>query len=669
MQASVRMRTARSTAEPLRLQTGGDRLREPVPVLGVGEEAELFRVGEELALDQESRHGGVAQYREGRAPQSTVQVVREGRDERAEDLPAEPLPCRGAREVEDLDAFDFWLRGPVRMQAQEEIGTHAVGERRTRRERQRPVLPSGHDDPVAARLELFFQTRGERECEYLLFEPEGRGAESTRIVASVSSVDADFHDLGREAGKLPRRRGCVETLSYGLPAAILCGGGLSILSLRPRIVILGGGFGGLAAAQALARTPADVTLIDRRNFHLFQPLLYQVATGALSPGDIAAPLRSLLRRQRNTRVLLAEATDLHPDAPRVILSDGECGYDVLIVACGSHHHYFGHPEWERLAPGLKTVEDATAIRGRLLLAFEAAEREADPARRAEWLTFVIVGAGPTGVELAGALAEIAQHTLRHEFRSVDPRTTRILLVEGAERVLPPYPPPLSARATESLRRLGIEVRERTLVTAIDPEGVVLMRGERSERVAARTVVWAAGVAAEDFGRVLAARRGAELDRIGRVVVGPDLCVPGHPEIFVIGDLAHIAGADGQPLPGVAQVAIQAGRYAAAVIAARARSRPAPAPFRYRDRGSMAVIGRGAAIADFGWLRLHGAPAWLAWLFVHLMALVDFENRLLVFVQWAWDYFTWNRGARLITGENPLPLDGRDTRKVPGRPTE
>jgi len=434
--------------------------------------------------------------------------------------------------------------------------------------------------------------------------------------------------------------------------------GSSVSACAPhRVVILGGGFGGLAAAKALARAPVAVTVVDRRNFHLFQPLLYQVATGGLSPADIAAPLRALLRRQRNARVLLAEATDLDPAARRVLFSDGALDYDSLIVACGAHHHYFGHPEWEPLAPGLKTLEDATAIRRKLLVAFEAAEREPDPALRAAWLTFVLVGGGPTGVELAGALAEIARHTLKHDFRRIDPAAARILLVEGVERILPPYVPALSARAESALARLGVETRTRTRVTAITAGSVELECDGRSARISARTVVWAAGVAGAPFGRVLAARAAAELDRAGRVVVRPDLTLPAHPEIFVLGDLASCAaGADGKPLPGVAQVAMQQGRYAARVIARRARGGAEPEPpFRYRDYGSMAVIGRGAGIADFGWLRLAGAPAWLVWLFVHLMALVDFENRLLVFIQWAWSYATWNRGARLITGESPLPL--------------
>ncbi len=422
-----------------------------------------------------------------------------------------------------------------------------------------------------------------------------------------------------------------------------------------RVVIVGGGFGGLAAAQALARAPVAITLVDRRNFHLFQPLLYQVATGGLSPGDIATPLRALLKRQKNARVLLAEATDLDPTRRRLVLSDGEIGYDSLIVACGSYHHYFGHPEWEALAPGLKTIEDATEIRRRILVAFEAAEREPDPVRRAAWLTFVIVGGGPTGVELAGALAEIARRTLREDFRRADPGAARIILVEADARLLPPFPPALSAVAARALARLGIEVRTRTKVTGIAPEEVTLAGGAQSVCVPARTVLWAAGVAAVSFGCVLAERTGAELDRAGRVVVGPDLSLPRHPEIFVIGDLASFAPPGGKTLPGVAQVAIQGGRHAAEVVIERLRGLAAPRQFRYRDFGNLAVIGRGAGVADFGRLRLAGPIAWLAWLFVHLLALVDFENRLLVFIQWAWSYFTWNRGARLITGPSPLPL--------------
>jgi NADH:ubiquinone reductase (H+-translocating) len=417
-----------------------------------------------------------------------------------------------------------------------------------------------------------------------------------------------------------------------------------------RVVIVGGGFAGLNAARALARAEVEVTVIDRRNFHLFQPLLYQVAAGELSPADIASPLRVALRRQKNARVLLGEVMEVDAARSEVALRDGRLGYDTLIVGTGASHAYFGHDEWAPLAPGLKTIEDATEIRRRVLLAFEEAEREADPVRQAVWLTFVIVGAGPTGVELAGALAEIANETMRRDFRAIDPRTARILLVEAASRVLPPYSEKLSAKAADALERLGVDVRTNTRVTNIEP-GAVTLGGER---IATHTVLWAAGVAASPLGKMIARATGATLDRIGRVVVEPDLTVPGYREIFVVGDLAAFTQ-DGQLLPGVAPVAMQQGRHAAAVIKRRLENQPST-PFRYVDRGSMAVIGRGAAVARIGSLELAGYLAWLTWLFVHIMYLVGFENRLLVLTQWAWNYLTWNRGARLITGE---PTSGAD----------
>lgn len=419
-----------------------------------------------------------------------------------------------------------------------------------------------------------------------------------------------------------------------------------------RVVILGGGFGGLHAARALRDAPVRGTLVDRRNFHLFQPLLYQVATGGLSPANIAAPLRNILKRQANFRVLLGEACDLDAAGRGVVLHDGQVlAYDTLLVATGSTHHYFGKSEWAALAPGLKTVEDATDIRGRLFLAFERAEREPDPSRRAALLTFVIVGAGPTGVELAGALAEIARDTLAHEFRSIDPADARILILEAADRVLPAYPPHLSTKAALALARLGIEARTQTLVTDIRPDAVVARGRAAPETIPAATVVWAAGVQASGLGAVLARRAGAALDRAGRVIVQPDLSLPGHPEILVVGDLAHLAGPDGRPLPGVAQVAMQQGAFAARLIAARLRGATL-APFHYRDYGTMATIGRHAAVADLFGVRFSGRLAWLAWLFIHLMQLVQFENRLLVLVQWAWNYFSYNRAARLITGSQP-----------------
>jgi NADH dehydrogenase len=416
-----------------------------------------------------------------------------------------------------------------------------------------------------------------------------------------------------------------------------------------RVVIIGGGFGGLYTAQSLARAPVSVTLIDRRNFHLFQPLLYQVATGALSPGEIASPLRHVLSRNRNTEVLLGEVVDIDAANRRVILRDGEVPYDELIVATGASHHYFGHDEWEPLAPGLKTIEDATAIRGRILAAFERAEREPDREQRRAWLDFVIVGGGPTGVELAGALSEIARDTLRHDFRRIDPSEARIVLVEGESRVLPVFPPDLSAKAERQLRELGVLVRTSALVTGIDAEGATVHVDGREERISAKTVLWAAGVRASRLGKVLAARTGAEIDRAGRVIVEPDLSIRGYPEIHVIGDLASFSHQGGKPLPGVAPVAMQQGRYVARLIRERAAGRKVSRPFRYFNKGNLATIGRNKAVADFGFLHIAGFPAWFTWVFVHLMYLVEFDNRLLVLTEWVYNYITRNRGARLITG--------------------
>lgn len=421
----------------------------------------------------------------------------------------------------------------------------------------------------------------------------------------------------------------------------------------PHVVILGGGFGGLHAARSLRRAPVRVTLVDRRNFHLFQPLLYQVATGGLSPANIAAPLRCILKRQGNTSVLLGEVAGVDVARRVVQLTDGEISYDTLIVATGASHNYFGNPRWARFAPGLKTVEDATEIRARIFLAFEAAERESDPERIRAWLTFVVVGAGPTGVELAGALGEIAHDTLRREFKGIDPSQARILLIEAGPRPLPSYPPKLAANAASELARLGVTLVTGSAVTAVDGHGVTLRCGERSERVEARTVLWAAGVQASPLGKKLAEQTGAELDRAGRVVVGPDLTLPGHPEIFVIGDLAHFRSPDGAgPLPAVAQVAMQQGRHAARQITTRlARGAAAGAAgpaFRYRDYGTMSTIGRAAAVADLRGLHLSGYPAWWIWLLVHLVMLIQFGNKVLVLVQWAWSYWSRNRSARLIT---------------------
>ena len=418
-----------------------------------------------------------------------------------------------------------------------------------------------------------------------------------------------------------------------------------------RVVIVGGGFGGLYAAKRLGRAPISLTLIDRRNFHLFQPLLYQVATGALSPGEIASPLRAVVGRNRNTEVVLGEVRDLDAANRRVILDEGEVPYDELIVATGATHSYFGNDQWAALAPGLKTIDDATAIRARLLAAFERAEREPDAEKRRAWLNFVIVGGGPTGVELAGALGEIANDTLRHDFHHIDPAEAHILLVEGENRLLPPFPPDLSAKAEKQLRELGVETRTSARVTAIDAEGVTMTFAGGSERVVARTVLWAAGVRASSMGKVLANRAGAELDRVGRVMVEGDLSIAGHPEIRVIGDLANFSRQSGKPLPGVAPAAMQQGRYVAQAIVAKLRGKTMR-PFHYFNKGNLATIGRNRAVADFGFLRVSGFPAWFLWVFVHLMYLVEFENRLLVFVEWVYNYFTRNRGARLITKGNP-----------------
>jgi NADH dehydrogenase len=419
-----------------------------------------------------------------------------------------------------------------------------------------------------------------------------------------------------------------------------------------QVVILGGGFGGLYAAQALGKfnAPVDVTLADRRNFHLFQPLLYQVATGSLSPGEISSPIRAILRHQKNVEVILAEATGLDAANRKVILSDGELPYDSLIVATGAQNYYFGHDDWHNVAPGLKTIEDATAIRHKILYAFEAAEREHDPDKRRAWLTFVIVGAGPTGVELAGALGEISRDTLRHDFRSIRPEESRILLLEGSRHVLPSYPEELSIDAERSLIKLGVRPRENVRVTAIDDHGVTLDSGEH---IASRTVLWAAGVRPSPFANTLAAA-GAKLSKYGQVIVEMDLTIAGHPEIFVIGDLMYFEQ-KGKPLPGTAPVAIQQGRYVARVIARRLKDQGTES-FWYHDKGNLAVIGRKAGVCDLGRIRFHGVLAWLAWLLIHLTYLAQFRNRLIVFIRWGFQYLAFDRGARLITGEQREHLD-------------
>ena len=416
---------------------------------------------------------------------------------------------------------------------------------------------------------------------------------------------------------------------------------------RPNVVIVGCGFAGLYCTRALARAPVRVTLVDRRNHHLFQPLLYQVATAGLSPGDIAYPVRSFIRNQRNLDVVLAEVSAFDLAGRRVLLSDGRAlRYEQLLVATGAGHSYFGRPDWARFAPGLKTIEDAVEIRRRIFVAFEEAEQEPDPARRGALLSFVIVGGGPTGVELAGALAEIAHHTLASEFHRIDPRRARILLLEGTPRLLPAYTPDLSESARRQLASLGVEVRTDAMVTDIDEAGVRV----GDERVPARTVLWAAGVAASPLGRAL----GAPLDRAGRVKVEPDLTLPGHPEVYAAGDLAVVVRRDGQLVPGLAPAAIQEGKHAGRNIARLARGLPL-LPFRYRNKGAIATIGRAAAVADLPWAKLSGRLAWWLWVGVHIYFLIGFRNRFAVLLQWAWQRFV-GRGMRLITGErHPLEL--------------
>ncbi len=429
------------------------------------------------------------------------------------------------------------------------------------------------------------------------------------------------------------------------------------------VVIVGGGFGGLYAAQKLGRANhVKVTLIDKRNFHLFQPLLYQVATGNLSPADIASPLRAVLAANRNTTVLMAEVTDIDPQQQLVMLSSNEqVHYDELIVATGVSHHYFGNDQWAADAPGLKTVEDAINMRRRILGAFELAEKCDDPTERAMLQTFVVVGGGPTGVELAGTLAELAHRTLREEFSHIDTTQARIILLEGTDRVLPPYHPDLSAAARHSLEKLGVEVRTNTLVTNIKGRSVTFRSGETVEEISASTILWAAGVKASKMGEILHQRTGVALDRVGRTMVEPDLSVKDFPNIYVIGDLAHYAHQDGKPLPGVAPVAMQQGEFIAKLIQAKVKNAVLPT-FNYIDLGSLAVVGRNEAVVDLKFLRITGLLAWLIWTFLHVYYLIEFDNKLIVLIQWGWNYFTHRRGARLITGrymqvntENPPPV--------------
>jgi NADH:ubiquinone reductase (H+-translocating) len=428
-----------------------------------------------------------------------------------------------------------------------------------------------------------------------------------------------------------------------------------------RVVVIGGGFGGLQAAKHLATAPVELTIVDRRNFHLFQPLTYQVATGALSPGEVAYPLRAIFSRHSNVRVLVAEVTGLDIEDRRVRLARGSLRYDTLIVAGGSHYSYFGHDDWRRYAPEVKSLESALATRARVLSAFEAAETEPDPDKRRALLTFVVVGAGPTGVEMAGQIAELARGTLRGEFRSIDPGRSRVLLIETADRVLTTFPPSLSRKAARSLASIGVTLLLKRTVVDIDEEAVTVEAlGGSTERIAASNAIWAAGVEASGLASWLGELSGAELDRAGRVTVEPDLTLPGHPEVLALGDMVRVRSRDGsvQALPGVAPVAIQQGRYAAKLVRARLNGHPI-GPFRYRDKGNLATIGRARAVADLHAIRLSGFPAWAVWLVVHLYYLVGFENRLIVFIRWFISFITRGRGARLITN-TPAAEDDRQT---------
>jgi NADH dehydrogenase len=429
------------------------------------------------------------------------------------------------------------------------------------------------------------------------------------------------------------------------------------MSERRKVVIIGGGFGGLSAAQHLNSNLVDVTLIDRRNYHLFQPLLYQVATGSLSAGEVASPLRSVLSRQKNTRVWLGTVVDIDPDSKHVVLADGAIvPYDSLIVAAGSQTSYFGHSDWQEWAPGMKSIEEATAIRHKILYAFEVAERLSDPVQRRSWLTFVIVGAGPTGVELSGAIAEIAHQTLKNDFRSIHPEEAKIILLDGAPRALMPFPADLAEKASRSLAKLGVEVRCGAMVKEVGNEGLTIDSGGRTDSIAAKTVVWAGGIAASPLGKLLANHTKAESDRGGRVKVKPDLTIPGYPDIYVVGDLASAMDEKGKPLPGVAQVAMQGGAYAAKSILRKVKGQRELPPFRYFDKGTLAVIGRAAAVADVFGVHISGFLAWLVWAFIHITYLVSFQSRVLVFVQWAIQDLTFSRGARLITGVAPTDFN-------------
>jgi NADH dehydrogenase len=425
-------------------------------------------------------------------------------------------------------------------------------------------------------------------------------------------------------------------------------------SNQHQVVIVGGGFGGLSAAKKLSRSPVQITLIDKRNFHLFQPLLYQIASGALSPANIAAPLRQIFSRQRNCRVVLGEVLAIDSQQKTLTIEEGTIPFDTLILAAGSTHSYFGNEQWEPLAPALKTIEDATRIRSEILVAFERAELETDADQRRRLLTFVIVGGGPTGVELAGAVAEIALHNLSRDFRAIDSRESSVYLVEAGDRLLDAFPKDLSQKASASLERLGVVVRCNTRVVNIEQNSVTLHHGKAEEVVPTATVLWAAGVKASGIGKMIAAATGVPLDRAGRVIVEKDLSLPGHPDIFVIGDLACYQHGTERPLPGLAPVAMQEGRFVAKLIDSRLRQKPLPR-FRYRGRGNLATIGRSAAVADFRWIHLSGWFAWVLWLVVHLIYIITFRNRLLVLIQWSWSYLTYDRSARLITNPEQVPI--------------
>ncbi|MBD2345921.1 NAD(P)/FAD-dependent oxidoreductase [Anabaena subtropica] len=415
-----------------------------------------------------------------------------------------------------------------------------------------------------------------------------------------------------------------------------------------QVVIIGGGFGGLYTAKTLKTANVNVTLIDKRNFHLFQPLLYQVATGTLSPGDISSPLRAVFSKSKNTQVLLGEVKDINPKAQQVILDDKIVPYDTLIVATGANHSYFGKDHWKDFAPGLKTVEDAIEMRRRIFGAFEAAESENDPEKRRAWLTFVIVGGGPTGVELAGAIAELAYKTLKEDFRSIDTSETKILLLQGGDRILPHIAPELSQVAQVSLEKLGVVIHTKTRVTNIENNTVTFKQGNEIKEIPSQTILWAAGVKASPMGQILAERTGVECDHAGRVIVEPDLTIRDYKNIFVVGDLGNFSHQNGKPLPGVAPVATQQGEYVAKLIKRRLKGQTLP-QFRYNDVGSLAMIGQNLAVVDLGLIKLQGFIAWVFWLLIHIYFLIEFDTKLLVVFQWAWNYITRNRRSRLITG--------------------